>query len=77
MSNDNEDNVVELEVFTKMNIPPDRVLSAAVGKLQDAIVIGWEEETGLLYFASSNANGPEVLWLLEKAKERLLSLEYE
>jgi len=80
MSSDRDDtknNVVELGGYTKLDIPPDRVLNAAVEKLQDVIVIGWEKETNLLYFASSTANGPEVLWLLEKAKERLLSTEYE
>ena len=76
MSN-NKDNIVELGAFTKLDIPPDRVLSSAVDKLQDVVIVGWEKETSLLYFASSTANGPEILWLLEKAKERLLSLEYQ
>jgi len=76
-NNDYEDNVVELGGYTKLDIPPDRVLNAAVDKLQDVVVIGWEKETNLLYFASSTANGPEILWLLEKAKEKLLSTEYE
>ena len=76
-NSNNSNNVVELGVFTKMDIPPDRVLTAAIEKLQDVVIVGWENETGLLYLSSSTANGPEVLWLLEKAKERILSIEYQ
>jgi hypothetical protein len=50
----------------------NRVLRAAIGKLQNVVVIGWEDETGDLYFASSD--GPmDTLWLIEQAKKELLS----
>jgi hypothetical protein len=51
------------------------VLSRALeSNLQTAIVIGWDE-SGELYFASSEPSGSEILWLLENAKKFLM--EYE
>jgi hypothetical protein len=59
--------------ITTLDCPPDRVLESAIGKTTDAVVIGWDTE-GEFYFASSKAAGPEVLWLLELAKKKLLEI---
>lgn len=68
------DNVVVLPVVTRLDCPPDRILDAAKeAKLTEATVIGYDEN-GDFYFASSKANGPEVLWALEQAKKALLAL---
>lgn len=48
--------------------------AAARANLADVIIIGWDEE-GELFFSSSMADGPEVLWLIEKAKAALLAGE--
>ena len=65
--------VIFLDNETRLDIPADRVIEAAVGELEKAIVIGWDKEGGF-YIASSVANGAEVLWLLEKAKQRLMEI---
>lgn len=56
---------------TRLSLDPDKVLTEAVGKCTQVIVIGWEPD-GSFYFASSEADGPSVLWDLEFAKKRLL-----
>jgi hypothetical protein len=70
------DNVIPLGNITRLDIPVDRVLDAAKGELHGpsgVVVIGWDDD-GELYFASSVADGGEVLWLLEKAKIALLEI---
>lgn len=64
--------VIDLPVITTLDIPAERILSSAIEKgIETAVVVGWDKE-GELYFASSVADGGEVLWLLEKAKQALL-----
>lgn len=60
-------NVVELGEITNCDIHPDRILSAALGKLQDVLIIGWDKD-GTLHVTHSTAHGPSLLWLLEKAR---------
>ncbi len=69
-----DDNVVYLNIPTKLDIPAKRVLKAAKkAKLTDAVVVGYMED-GSFYFASSAADGSEVLWLLSLAKKKLLDI---
>ena len=64
--------VVTLTVQTKLDLTPERVLQGALdGCLKDAVVIGFDRDENL-YFASSSADVTIILWLLEKAKQRLL-----
>ncbi|MBR0682756.1 hypothetical protein GXW74_19850 [Roseomonas eburnea] len=64
--------MVVLPVVTRLDVPAERVLSCAMeAGLEKAVVVGWTAE-GEFYFASSLADGGEVLWLLEMAKKRLL-----
>ena len=66
--------LVTLDCVTSIDIPPERVLESAISVgLTDAIVIGWDKD-GDLYFASSIADGANVLWLIEKAKRELLEI---
>lgn len=62
-----------LNCITRLEIPADRVLEAALGKLQGVILAGWDED-GQLYIASSYADGGDALWLAEKFKQRLLDV---
>ncbi len=57
--------------ITKLDLPADRVLEQAVGKLQGVIVIGFDHE-GQFYGASSYADGGNAIWLLEVCKKRIL-----
>ena len=50
---------------------PDVVLKEALGKLEAAIVIGYDKD-GEAYFASSDPDGGNCLWLMELFKKRLL-----
>jgi len=66
------DNIVEFDGITSLDIPPPRILAKAAGaKLESVVVIGFRED-GNFYFASSGADGGDVIWLLELAKKQLL-----
>lgn len=66
--------VIPLGGITRLDIPPDDVLRGAVGKMEGVVLIGFDND-GDLYFASSYADGGEVLWLLEQTKKQLLDVE--
>ena len=61
---------------TRLDLDPDMILTAAVGRLKDVVIVGYEAD-GSFYFASTRANGPDVLWLLKQAEQRLLAIERE
>lgn len=64
--------VIRWRGITKLDLPCDQVLGAALEDgLKCAIVIGYTSD-GEEYFASSLADGADVLWLLERLKMRLL-----
>lgn len=66
-------NVLILPVVTSLPIPADRVLDAAKeADLKMCVVIG-EDADGGFYFGSSVSGGPDILWLLEEAKLKLLA----
>ena len=66
-----------LPVVTTLNLPSARVLKAAMKKPLDGCVVIGIDEDGELYFASSWADGAEVLWWMEKAKLALLRVGQE
>lgn len=69
-----DDNVVELNNITKLKIPAKRVLKAAKkAGLTDVVIIGYDAD-GDEYFASSEPSGPEVMWMMERAKKKLLDI---
>lgn len=70
-------NVIALGNITKLDLPVDRILEEAKGEIQDGVVILGYDLEGEFYFASSIAEGPEVLWLLESLKKRLLETEVD
>lgn len=63
--------VVELGCLTRLDVPPDKVLTAAVGGMNQVLVLGYDKE-GEEYFASSWTDRAEVLWLVERFKQQLL-----
>ena len=71
--------VVPIGCITRLDIPAERVLRAALERgngtpgaaLKDAVVLGFDED-GDFYFASSKADGGAVLWLMALAQKRLL-----
>lgn len=65
-------NIIEFNGVTRLDIPAERVLRAAIDEpLETAVVVGYDED-GEFYFASSKADGGSVLWLLETAKKELM-----
>lgn len=64
--------VVELDVVTTLDLPADRVLTRAMERnLQSVVVLGYDQE-GEEYFCSSLADGGAVLWLMERLKLQLV-----
>ena len=65
-------NIHYLNNTTTLDIPADRVLEQAIGKLTKVVIAGHDIH-GDLYFASSVADGGDCLWLIEKLKHRLMT----
>ncbi len=66
--------VIPLNNITYLDLPPDRILEQSKGELEGVVVIGVGKKDGEDYFASSYADGGQVLWMLEKAKKALLEV---
>ena len=69
-------NVVPFNGITKLDLNPDIVLENTKGKLEGLVICGYDKD-GQEYFASTYADGGDVLWLLERMKLRLLTVEVE
>jgi hypothetical protein len=67
--------VVFLNNVTSIDLPADRVIENAIGKLKSVVIIGYTEDGEEEYFASSIADGGTVLWLMERTKQALLNVE--
>ena len=65
--------VIPLGCITKLDLPVDRVLESAKDKLEGVVLLGYDKEGGY-YFASTYADGGDVLWLLENCKKQLLDI---
>lgn len=67
-------NVVELQCITRLDLPVQRILAkATAADLREVVIVGLGPD-GKFWFASSKADGGDVLWLLEIAKKRLLEI---
>ena len=70
------DNVIPIGGITKLDIPADRILEGFVGQLDSVVIMGWTKD-GEELFASSLADGGDVLWLMERFKAVLLNPELD
>jgi hypothetical protein len=51
----------------------ERVLTKAIeADLATVVVVGWTQD-GNIYFASTTADGGDILWLFEQSKQMLLN----
>lgn len=66
--------VIPLGGVTKLDLPVDRILEAAKDSLEGVVLMGYTKD-GEHYFASTYADGGEVLWLLENLKKQLLEVK--
>lgn len=64
--------IIEFTGITKLDLPPDRILETAMGKLKGVVILGYDTE-GEEYFACTYADGGTVNWLLDRCKQKLLS----
>lgn len=65
-----------VRVFTGITPLPfdaDVMLENAKGHLKSVLIIG-EMEDGEEFFSASIADGPETLWMLERAKHKLMKI---
>lgn len=69
-------NVIPFNGITKLDLDPDIVLENTKGKLEGFVICGYDH-MGIEYFASTYADGGDVLWLLERMKLRLLNIAEE
>jgi hypothetical protein len=69
-------NVIPFNGITKLDLNPDIVLENTKGKLEGFFICGHDKD-GQEYFASTYADGGDVLWLLERMKLRLLTVEVD
>lgn len=65
--------VIKIGGITKLDIPIASVVDGIPNDMKNIVVLGFKED-GSEYFASSVSDGAEVLWLLERAKHRLMSI---
>jgi len=56
------------------DVPANDILNFAIEHgLKDVVIVGWDNE-GKEFFSGSMADGCEALWLLERAKYRLMKV---
>lgn len=67
--------VTVLPVVTRLDVPADRILQAALDAGLTGVVIAGYHPDGSEYFASSYADGGDALWLVERFKKRLLEID--
>lgn len=67
------DKFVIVNGITSPEVSVDQVLEAAIGELDEVVIIGTHKD-GKEYFASSIADGPNVNWMLDRAKKALIEI---
>ena len=67
-----DDNVIALDVLTTINLPPERILNAALEADLAALVVVGYDKNGQYYFHSSIPHGSTVNWLLDQCKKRII-----
>lgn len=64
--------VVQFNGLTKLKTDPSRILQLALkAELADVVVVGFNKD-GDFWFSGSDPDGSEVLWLLERARHKLM-----
>lgn len=66
-------NVIMFDGITTLDRNPDLILEEAKGELDSVLILGWDKD-GEQYIGSSIADGGDMLWLMENAKLKLLTI---
>jgi len=65
--------LISFRGITKHDINPDMMLENTKGKLQHVVIMGVDHD-GEYHFASSMADGGDILWMMEELKHRLFDV---
>lgn len=66
-----DDNVVDLNCITRLNLPPERILQKGIeADLEGVVIVGYSKD-GNEYFASSYADAGQCAWLLQRGIYKL------
>ena len=68
--------VLKFRGKTSVYIDPDVILEQAKERLDEVFIMGFDKD-GNHYFASSSADGGDLLWLMETFKTMLMSGELQ
>jgi len=68
--------IIQFDGTTRLDIPADKILQAAIGKMEKVLIAGIDKD-GEEYFASSMADGGDCLWYIERFKKQLLQGDEE
>lgn len=66
------DNIVDFDGITRLDLPASKVLERALSSDLESVVIIGHTKDGDEYFAASSADGGDVVWMIERAKLKLL-----
>lgn len=67
-----EENIVDWGGITRLPTDPERIIQRGLDAgLKSVVIIGFDRD-GDEFFTSSDADGGAVLWLIERAKMKLL-----
>jgi hypothetical protein len=65
--------IIDFNGITRLDLSAERVLTKAIeADLATVVVVGWTQD-GNIYFASTTADGGDILWLFEQSKQMLLN----
>ena len=67
--------IIEMGGVTRLDIPADKVLKGAIGKLDQVVIVGIESDGKGYYAASSTTKLIKILGLLEMAKRMAYDAE--
>jgi len=66
--------IIYIDNETNLDIDPDRVIKAAIGKLESVAIVGYDKD-GKLYMSSSCGDYFEINYLLDKYKQLIMNTE--
>lgn len=65
--------VVSFRGVTSLDLDPDQVLENNKGEFKHVVILGYDHDDKFI-FASSMADGGDVVWMLELAKLKLYKI---
>ena len=74
---DKDNNVIPFSGVTTLNLDPDQLLEGMKGICSEIVVIGFDNETGLMTIASSEADMRHATWLMQKGLHETMERDAE